>query len=316
MVKNARSVDTGADDWRPILGDDADFDHGAGAGNWRPNSGNHVASHNPNSGDHADLDSPKSGEHADLVAPMNSEEESQSRIRVACVGASITMGGIGTGEPYPSILQNFLGDDYVVENLGANSTTIGYSDLPYQDSAQFTELESSQWDIVVSLFGASDATDVESGGKPHWRHTLCDSSTDLVSCPFMAGYKEWISFLQSTGVSDIFIVVPPPVTGPNHGGVNSTVVNVLMRDMVPKIAAANGIGPDHVIDMFSELGGDSINSVPKSGCTANMPQAHVCRFFCDENYCDNLHPTADGNVQMAAVIADAIRATKASKAID
>mmetsp|Transcript_89782 Transcript_89782/g.155420 ORF Transcript_89782/g.155420 Transcript_89782/m.155420 type:complete len:304 (+) Transcript_89782:142-1053(+) len=280
VVKTSRSVDLGADDWRPILGDDPDFDPGAGVGDWRPNVGD------------------------------NAELENGSPIRVACVGASITLGGIGTGEPYPSILQKLLGDGYVVENLGVNSRTIGYSDLPYQDSAQFTELASSQWDIVVSLFGASDATDVGSGGKPHWRHALCDSYTDPATCPFMAGYNEWISFLQSTGIPDIFIVVPPPVTGPNYVGVNSTVVNVVMHEMVPKIAVEKGIPPDHVIDMFSELGGDSISNVPKGGCTANISQAGVCRFLCDENYCDNVHPVAAGKLQMAAVIADAIRARK------
>jgi len=239
----------------------------------------------------------------------------RSPIRVACVGASTTKGGLGSGDPYPSILQKMLGDDYAVSNLGVAGRTISKNDeISYWKTPAFEQLSKSKWDIVVNLFYGNDGKDMSSGFKRDiWQHHLCDTGTVSTRCPYWTSYRSWIDFLRTLGSPDIFIGTPLPVTGPNNFSVNMTVTNGVIRKMIPKIAAESDIGPDHVIDMFAELAGDSLGEVPKNGCSTNMSDIGVCPFFCDEELCDQLHPTAAGKQKIAAVIADAIWKSRSLK---
>lgn len=86
------------------------------------------------------------------------------RIKVACVGNSITYGaGIANREKnsYPSQLQYYLGDGYEVKNFGSNGATALVSgDHPYVKTDVYKESKAFQPDIVLIKLGTNDT-------KPH-----------------------------------------------------------------------------------------------------------------------------------------------------
>ncbi len=86
------------------------------------------------------------------------------RIKVACVGNSITYGaGIANREKnsYPSQLQYYLGDGYEVKNFGSNGATALVSgDYPYVKTSVYKESKAFQPDIVLIKLGTNDT-------KPH-----------------------------------------------------------------------------------------------------------------------------------------------------
>ena len=55
------------------------------------------------------------------------EPEAKEKIKVACIGDSLTYGHSWHNESYPVYLQNQLGEDYIVNNYGINGASItGY----------------------------------------------------------------------------------------------------------------------------------------------------------------------------------------------
>jgi len=82
------------------------------------------------------------------------------RIRVACVGNSITYGcGISDREHkcYPVDLGNLLGSGYEVENFGNSGTTLLMKgDSPYMKQQTFKDVLDFNPDIVVIKLGTND----------------------------------------------------------------------------------------------------------------------------------------------------------------
>src|SRR5579871_5355451 len=70
-----------------------------------------------------------------LVSPASARTVDRSKIRVACVGASITYGyGVEDREKncYPAQMQNSLGAQYEVRNYGVSGCTLlKHGDSPY-----------------------------------------------------------------------------------------------------------------------------------------------------------------------------------------
>lgn len=97
----------------------------------------------------------------------NDEETAQARsaedgrIRVACVGDSITYGlGIGNREEacYPAVLGRMLGDGYRVRNFGVSGATMRTRGArPYRDRAEFVRATRWNPDAVVIMLGTNDA---------------------------------------------------------------------------------------------------------------------------------------------------------------
>ena len=92
--------------------------------------------------------------------------EGEKKIRVACVGDSITRGT--SGKSYPEYLQEFLGPEYEVMNFGVGGTTAqtgGYMRLPeidgynyaYVNQPEYRESLKSHPDIVIIMFGTNDS---------------------------------------------------------------------------------------------------------------------------------------------------------------
>eukprot|EP00929_Paragymnodinium_shiwhaense_P039686 TRINITY_DN20826_c0_g1_i1.p1 TRINITY_DN20826_c0_g1~~TRINITY_DN20826_c0_g1_i1.p1 ORF type:complete len:304 (-),score=22.88 TRINITY_DN20826_c0_g1_i1:142-1053(-) len=244
-----------------------------------------------------------------------------SKIRVACVGDSITFGYRGWAPPspdaYPTVLQDLLGDRYNVTNLGNPGKTAQKdgrdgsgkksSSASYWETAEFKELVAAEWDIVVIQLGTNDAKDESCGGPPNWKHELCNEDSSSHDCPYSRDLAALIDRVRTLGSPDVFINVPPPVMKNAAYTINQTVVNHILPRLIPRVAAASGIAPDHILDMYGSLGGKSVAAeVPQAGCSMDMPRVSGCRYFCDATFCDQVHPDDEGFRAMAAVAAGAI----------
>lgn len=191
----------------------------------------------------------------------------QDKIRVACVGNSITEGpGRENKNSYPLLMQKVLGDGYVVKNFGVSgSTLLKKGDLPYWEQQQYEEALDFEPDILIIKLGTNDS-------KPqNWEHKV----------EFLDNYVEFVeSFKQvmpKNGV--IFICLPVPVFEDNWG----ITERVIVKEMVPMIKkVARGTGAT-VIDLHKPF-------VSKKGL-----------------FPDGVHPNAEGNAQMGEIIANRIR---------
>ena len=80
------------------------------------------------------------------------------KIRVACVGDSIT-----EGTYYPADLGMLLGTNYSVGNFGVGGSAVSLdSGKPYMNENAFQEAKAFQPNIVIIMLGANDATPLNS----------------------------------------------------------------------------------------------------------------------------------------------------------
>jgi lysophospholipase L1-like esterase len=135
-----------------------------------------------------------------------------SRIRVACVGDSITQ-----GSGYPAKLQLLLGTNYLVGNFGVAGTTVALnSSSPYMNQTAFQRAEEFEPKYVVIMLGTNDA-----------RTDLNESNIS-----FENDYSELVSSFQNLDSNpQIFVVDSPPMftDNPNY---NST---YLADNVIPQI---------------------------------------------------------------------------------
>jgi|GEM_PF-155379 len=82
------------------------------------------------------------------------------RVRVACIGNSITEGAglnFPQTEAYPAQLQTLLGYDYDVINFGVSSMTVMETNASYRATAKYQEALASSPDIVIIKLGTNDS---------------------------------------------------------------------------------------------------------------------------------------------------------------
>ena len=129
----------------------------------------------------------------------NNGKVDNGKIKVACVGDSITYGhgvAMWPQNHYPAQLQQILGDKYCVFNFGVSgSTAQSDGDKPYVETKSYTESIAFDADIVVIMLGTNDA-------KPqNWK----DLST------FLSKYKALIDSYKQNN-NDVKIYVCSPAT--------------------------------------------------------------------------------------------------------
>jgi lysophospholipase L1-like esterase len=114
------------------------------------------------------------------------------KIRVACVGDSITQ-----GSGYPSKLQELLGSNYTVGNFGVSGSTVSLnSSLPYMKQAAFFNAENFNPDIVLIMLGTNDA----------------NSEIAYNEDNFEADYIQLVtSFEGLTSTPQIWVIKSPPI---------------------------------------------------------------------------------------------------------
>lgn len=83
----------------------------------------------------------------------------QPKIKIACVGNSITFGyGIKPEESYPTQLQILLGDKYEVHNYGNSARTLlSKGNLPYIKEKEYRDALALNPDIVIIKLGTNDS---------------------------------------------------------------------------------------------------------------------------------------------------------------
>lgn len=83
--------------------------------------------------------------------------------KIACVGDSITNGYLVDNREvncYPAVLNELLGDDYVVGNFGVNGATLLKSgDFPYWEQENFKLSGMLDPDYVIIMLGTNDSKD-------------------------------------------------------------------------------------------------------------------------------------------------------------
>ena len=196
------------------------------------------------------------------------------RIRVSCVGDSLTYGSgvIKTREvdSYPAKLQKKLGTSHLVSNFGLrNATASADGDLPYIDSAQYKKSLESKPDIVLLMLGTNDSKTYNWNAKSYEEgiKSLVQTYKNLDTNPTV--YLMISPYCFSLDGSDIaeYQVQPKVVAGK-------------IRDIVEKVAAEEGV---EVIDLYSVTVGK------------------------EERYRDGIHFDAEGYKIIADYIYDIIK---------
>jgi len=171
---------------------------------------------------------------ADPMAPIDASKF-ERKIKLACVGDSITQGSGTKGNPYPKQLQELLGDKWEVGNFGVSGRTLmDKGDHPYTKEKKYQEALAMNPDVVIIKLGTNDT-------KPqNWKHKE----------DFYADYKKLVeSFQALESKPRIFICRPVPVIG--NGAFNIKEEGI--QEQIPildKIAEELNVG---IIDMYAAL---------------------------------------------------------------
>ncbi len=190
----------------------------------------------------------------------------QSKIKVACVGNSITEGpGRQHPESYPLLMQNVLGEEYEVKNFGVSGRTLlKDGDRPYWEEPQFEQVLNYKADVLVIKLGTNDT-------KPqNWEHKE----------DFVQNYIDLIETFQASMPEngEIYVCLPVPVFE-DHWGINA---EVLEKEMIPMLKKIIKSTDAKKINLYSPL------------------KKHADLFP------DGIHPNTEGNQIMAEVIAKKI----------
>ncbi|MDB4055821.1 glycoside hydrolase N-terminal domain-containing protein, partial [Akkermansiaceae bacterium] len=191
-----------------------------------------------------------------------------AKIKVACVGDSITQGS-GIKDPakdsYPAQLQKLLGDNFEVKNFGHSGHTLLYGgDAPYIKSPKFKQAQDFNPDVVIIKLGTNDS-------KPQNWHSRRS---------FIPDYKRLISrFRQLPSQPVVWICNPVPVF-PEQWGIKDSVVR---DEIIPRINFISKEAGAPIIDLYTPL--------------KAFPQ----------HFPDKVHPNAAGAAEMAKVIAPILK---------
>ena len=202
-----------------------------------------------------------------MLPAMSSTVSAATKIKIACVGDSITAGSHASGAAfyYPTQLQQLLGDGYEVKNFGVSGCTLMNSgDQPYQQDTHYKESQSFAPDYVILMLGTNDAK------TSNWTHKA-DFETDM---------KAMIQSYQSLASHPTVVVATSPTVGATNIGISDAVVTGEVVPLQKKVAAEMGCP---VID---------INALTK-----NAPQ----------NYADGIHPNDAGYTAMAKMMYEGLQ---------
>ncbi len=197
-------------------------------------------------------------------------EASAARIKVACVGNSITENyNLPVETKYPTFLQQYLGTEgYEVKNYGISARTLlKKGDFPYWNEARYTEVLNWKPDIVIIKLGTNDA-------KPHnW----------AFKDDFKGNYIEFVqSFKNLSSQPKIYLCFPIPTFPDNWINSDDRIITGEMIPIIREVAQETG---SEIIDLHTPFEG-RINLVfdkvhPNAKGTNAMAQI-ICKKICPE----------------------------------
>ncbi|MDD7983991.1 GDSL-type esterase/lipase family protein [Lentisphaera marina] len=192
----------------------------------------------------------------------------QDKIKVACVGDSITFGAAikdRVNNSYPAQLGKKLGEQWEVKNFGISGRTLlTKGNAPYVNSPQYKAALAFQPDVVIIKLGTNDT-------KPqNWQHKK-DYASD---------YKKLIqSFQKLESQPAIWLCKAVPVF-PERWGISNQIVQKEINPLVEAVAKEMGLP---VIDLYTPL--------------KNRPEC----------FPDKVHPNAEGARIMVDQIAPLLK---------
>lgn len=155
-------------------------------------------------------------------------------IRIACIGNSITYGGLGS-KSYPQQLNTMLGTEYVVKNFGISSTTmLKKGDYPYWNDKAYTDAIGFQPHIIIICLGTNDS-------KPwNWKYKN----------EFYGDYMDMVSeFRRLIPDPQIFVCFPSPVFEDGFG-----ITNLTIRDeIIPLIDSVRKTATTQMINYYQGM---------------------------------------------------------------
>jgi lysophospholipase L1-like esterase len=156
------------------------------------------------------------------------------KIRVACVGDSIT-----EGTYYPADLWMLLGANYSVGNFGVGGSAVSLdSGKPYMKESVFQEAKAFQPNIVVIMLGTNDASPINANGNES----------------FVEDYVKLVRAFQTLSTKPkIYLVKPPPVFS-NGTGLNP---EYFTDTVIPSIEEAAKQTNLSIINVYSALTNNS-----------------------------------------------------------
>ena len=163
---------------------------------------------------------------------LGNKPDINSKIRVACVGDSIT-----EGSGYPDDLWMRLGTGYIIENFGVGgSTVLLESNRPHMNQTAIQRAKIFLPDIVVIMLGTNDAI------PNNYEHI--DN--------FVDDYRKLVrAFKALDSNPKIWLVLPPPIYDDTLGP-NST---NLMQGVIPRIEQVANEMNLPVINVYKVLAG-------------------------------------------------------------
>lgn len=199
---------------------------------------------------------------AALAAAPVKLEGSQTPVKLACVGDSITQGvGAERGKSWPDQLHEMFLGKWEIKNFGVSGTTLmKRGDSPYQKTKQFEDAKKFNPDVVVIMLGTNDT-------KPqNWQHFKTDFEADLKE---LAG-----QFAALPAKPRLYICCPPYIAKKGNFGISETNLMEALP-VVKKVARELKLG---LIDVHGALQG-------KDGL---LP--------------DNVHPNTEGATVIAQTV--------------
>ena len=186
-----------------------------------------------------------------------------AKIKVACVGDSITFGaGIADRDnnSYPAQLGKMLGADWEVRNFGVSGTTLlNRGDHPYTKTAQYQAALAFQPDVVLIKLGTNDSK------SNNWRQ----------KDGFVGDYLRLINDFRKLESQPVVWICKTVPVFPEQWGITDKVVRQEINPRVECVARKAGVA---LIDLYTPLKGH--------------PQ----------HFPDKVHPNAAGAAEMAKII--------------
>lgn len=172
----------------------------------------------------------------------------QNKIKVACIGNSITYGlGVENRDEnaYPSKLQKLLGNDYVVENFGVSGRTLlknkdrDGKQKSIFDEKQYINALAFKPDIVVIKFGTNDSR------EENWSSDAEDGRNNF--------YKDYVDFINSFKAANpaVTVYVCNPIPYFRDKDAEREHAKVIMEEVIPIIKQVAKKNDAHLIDLHS-----------------------------------------------------------------
>ena len=212
-----------------------------------------------------------------ITSTTFAEEKSESKkIKVACVGDSITYGAKMKNRSknhYPRLLGSLLGENYAVANFGRNGATLlSKGSRPWSKLAHCQKAMTFEPDIVIVNLGANDTQDRNIGQYPD---------------DFIPDYLALIEKFRALPSKPTVYICNPVEVFSNDGGIK---FDVMEKEIRPRIKTVAERSKCKVIDLKTPF-------VNRKDLMA-----------------DNVHPNEGGAKLMAEIIAETIKKDHLEKA--